>query len=101
MQDKFTTRQEEALQYGLSEPQLSQIGVPYLHQQGLNGTGIRILVIDSGFDILHEAFENMNIVYQYDFINNINGTVANQIWDDSGQVTHGTHVLSILGKKPY
>jgi len=77
------------IDYGSSLGQLEQIGVPELHRQGYHGEGVRICVLDSGFDNLgHEAFRELQIVDQWDFVD---GNA-----DVSGD-GHGTHVLSVLG----
>ena len=91
-------------EYGPSLAQLAQIGVVALHGEGYRGQGIRIAVLDNGFHYTeHQAFEQMRIVEEFDFVNN-DEIVSDQ--DDqpttgdetaSNQNIHGAQVLSILG----
>lgn len=77
------------LDYGDSYPQLAQIHVPELHDAGLTGEGIRICILDAGFDQLaHEAFAGLRVVGTWDFLE---GDA-----DVSGDA-HGSQVLSVLG----
>jgi serine protease AprX len=75
--------------YGNSFDQNDLINVPQVHDLGYTGAGVTICVMDAGFgNLTHEAFQNMNIIAMYDFV------------DDSpimGSHSHGTAVLSILG----
>ncbi len=83
--------------YGDSEEQIQQISAHELHNLGFTGQGIRILVMDTGFDLTHNAFLNINLVGQWDFINNDNET-ANENADEQNQNQdyHGTAVLSTI-----
>ena len=78
----------EALDYGNSFQQLSMIGVTKLHNLGYRGEGIRIAVLDSGFDDLnHTAFDSLNVAYMWDFVDGNS---------DAGGDSHGSTVLSIM-----
>lgn len=84
-----------ALDYGQSYDQLELSNIPQVHELGFNGQGVTICVMDAGFNNLsHEVFQNMNIIAEWDFVNN-DSNVDNE--SDSGDGTHGTAVLSILG----
>ena len=84
-----------AFDYGPSAGQLSQIGVPAVHELGLHGEGVMVAVFDTGFDTLaHEAFAAMSIVDRHDFVNG-DDDVANG--SDRGEGSHGTETLSVLG----
>ncbi|MBP7459650.1 MAG: S8 family serine peptidase [Candidatus Delongbacteria bacterium] len=77
--------------------QIRQIRVDLLHQEGYHGEGIRIGILDTGFDLDHEAFKTMKVIYKYDVINN-DTIVRNETGQDgNGQDRHGTNCLSILG----
>ena len=77
------------LNYGNSLTQNNLINVPQVHNLGYTGSGITICVMDAGFgNLTHEAFQSMNIIAMYDFVNNS---------PVMGSHSHGTAVLSILG----
>lgn len=66
--------------------------VDRMHAAGFTGAGIRIAVIDSGFDTTVHAFGETKIEYAVDVTSN--STIVND-----NCATHGTHVLSIVGAK--
>jgi serine protease AprX len=76
--------------------QLQQLGVDKLHQIGITGKNVKILVIDSGFRRTHNALRNVNVLDTYDFIHGI-PDVDNQPNDHAQQYFHGTRVLSLIG----
>lgn len=84
------------LEYGESFTQNNQINVPPLHNVGLNGAGIIIGMLDSGFNNLqHEALDHLNILATWDFVNN-----DDNVSDEAGQMgngNHGTYTLSVIG----
>ncbi|MBD3366974.1 MAG: S8 family serine peptidase [Candidatus Eisenbacteria bacterium] len=84
------------LDYGSSQSQLEQIQVPLLHDDGFDGGGVLIAMLDTGFDTDHEAFRHLDIVGERDFINDDTET-ANELGDPSGQDSHGTATLSCVG----
>lgn len=59
--------------------------------RGIDGSGVAIVILDTGIDATHPAFlradGSSRIVYQYDFVN------GDEIADD--REGHGTHVASI------
>ena len=83
--------------YGYAQDQIEQINVHELHEQGFTGEGVRILLLDTGFDLTHNALSNINVVAQWDVINDDDET-ANETneEDDEGQDYHGTAVLSTI-----
>ncbi len=79
---------DESLSYGNSFGQLNMIGVIELHNLGYLGEGIRIAVLDSGFDNLeHVAFKSIQISHKWDFVEGDG---------DPGGDDHGSKVLSIM-----
>ena len=86
------------IDYGGSEAQMNQINCIAAHESGFYGQGVRVLYIDTGYDLTHEAFDSLNLIYQYDFINNDLNT-ANETDEEvvNGQDNHGTLCLSVLG----
>ncbi len=81
--------------YGQSLAELEQINVPKVHDMGYTGSGIIICVMDAGVSNLqHEVFDNINILDQYDFVNN-DSDVSNE--GDLGDGSHGTWTLALIG----
>lgn len=83
-----------SIDYGLAAGQLEMIHVPEVHALGYNGTGVTIVIIDSGFMKTHPAFQNLKIVAEYDFLDNDTDT---QSIPPDAQNIHGTATLSNLG----
>ncbi|MBW2464978.1 MAG: S8 family serine peptidase [Deltaproteobacteria bacterium] len=83
--------------YNLTANQLLQIGVPYLHACGLDGTGVVIAVQDTGFHLEHDVFAGLQVLAERDFIND-DDTTANETEEESrwAQDSHGTQVLSSI-----
>ncbi len=76
------------LDYGQSLSQLSQIGVPAVHDLGVTGRGVLIANFDAGFsNLTHEAFQGLNLTARYDFV-----AKREQLGGDS----HGTATLGVL-----
>lgn len=98
--DMAGERAATTLDYGYAASQLTQIGLPCLHQAGYNGQGIVIAVLDTGFTVTHEAFNDpchpLQVIAQYDFIND-DTNVGSESGDPPGQHSHGTQVLSTIG----
>jgi hypothetical protein len=80
----------------LTSFQLSQIGLDQLHLRGWTGEGVRIGVLDTGYELDHGVFASMTLLGAYDFING-DDDPSWQAGDPPGQSNHGTAVLSILG----
>lgn len=81
-----------SLDYGYSLNQLAQMRVPELHDMGLSGKGILVCMLDSGFNTLdHEAFDHLDIVATWDFVNN-----DPLVFDETGQMGNGDHGTSTL-----
>lgn len=103
--DTLTGIQESFLakngQYGNSFTQLDQIGIPDLHAAGLTGKGVRIALLDAGFDKRHEVFQKIlkenRLVATRDFVFNDNIVYNQNQWDiDNNQESHGTSVWSLI-----
>lgn len=89
-------------QYGESIYQLSQIQANELLELGYNGSGtetgsspILIGILDTGFRRDHEALEHVNVVAEYDFIQDDTVT-SNEDGDHPSQDMHGTTVLGTI-----
>ncbi len=83
--------------YGFSWDQIAQIQVNTAHDSGYTGQGVRVLVMDTGFWLEHQAFDNLNLVAQWDVIND-DSVCANENNTEMvyGQDSHGTMVLSTM-----
>ncbi len=82
--------------YGPSLTQNQQINVVAVHNTGNYGQGVRICVMDAGFNRLsHESFQNMNIIATWDFVNNRPYVGDGQ--GGMGEGSHGTQTLSTIG----
>jgi len=82
--------------YGAATRQLDMLHVPEAHAMGLHGEGVLIAVLDSGFDLTHEAFRHLEVRARRDFVNRDDDPSYDPRTDVRGQANHGTHVLSIL-----
>ena len=77
---------------------MNQIHCIAAHELGFHGQGVRVLYIDTGYDLTHEAFDSLNLIYQYDFINDdLNTTNETDEEIENSQDNHGTLCLSVLG----
>lgn len=85
------------LDYGFSGIQNELIRVDAVHNFGIHGEGVFIGLLDDGFDIRnHPAFQAINVVTAWDFINNDGNTFFEGSQDCGSQGSHGTSVLSIM-----
>lgn len=88
--------------YGESLEQLDMVQATSLLEMGLNGSGqsaggdpVRICLLDSGFDLNHEAFEHISVIAQRDFVQG-DSVTSNQPGDHPDQDRHGTLVLGAV-----
>ncbi|EGG24198.1 hypothetical protein DFA_06345 [Cavenderia fasciculata] len=72
----------------------TQINVPVAHSNGYNGTGVIILMMDSGYLKNHTAFAHLTFLDEYDFVDNKTDTQGPM---GDPQNTHGTATLSTIG----
>ena len=85
------------IDYGSSFNQIEQINCRIPHIAGYYGQGVRVLYIDTGFELNHEAYDSLNLIGQYDFINN-DQNAANETDQEilENQDDHGTLCLSVM-----
>ena len=85
--------------YGPNWRAIRQLGIPAAHSLGFTGQGIRIAIIDTGFEPAHEALNTRLVTAQRDFIQGDNSVAnaPNERTDSLDQEIHGTWVWSILG----
>jgi len=93
---QYFPEKQTDLDYGESLQQNEMIHVPEVHNLGISGQGVLVAVFDTGFHLLHEAFDSLHVIAQYDFINHDENT-DNEEGDSGAQNWHGSLVLSILG----
>ncbi|MEW6194716.1 MAG: S8 family serine peptidase [Bacteroidota bacterium] len=85
------------LDYGPSLTQNELSEIPVVHDLGINGSGVLIGLLDTGFRWQStESVETRTVIAERDFIQGDNVT-GNQAGDASGQDSHGTNVFSIIG----
>ena len=84
------------LNYGNSRTQIEQIQANFLHESGFSGDGIVIGLLDTGFSLDHTALQPVDVLAQYDFVNNDNNPADEIGQDDPGEDDHGSVVLGIL-----
>ena len=97
--------------YGPSYTQDELIKIPEVQAKGIDGNGVIIGLLDSGFRWkTHESLEARKVIAEYDFVFD-DSVTANQdsvivtpdsgkvinVGDIPGQDTHGTNVFSIIG----
>src|SRR6266550_3040223 len=81
---------------GPSEMPYRQLHLRPLTDQGIDATGVRIGIFDSGFDTANPAFNGITITAQHDFVFN-DDTVRDQPGKDaSGAQFHGTATWSLF-----
>lgn len=84
------------LNYGSSYTQLNQINVPDVHDLGFSGEGVIVCMMDTGYYKDHESFAALDVIAEWDFIND-DGNTQNEGGDDWYQHYHGTATWSALG----
>lgn len=83
--------------YGSSLTQMELMNAVQVHNIGVSGRGVLIGMLDTGFRWKeHEAMQNLNVIAEYDFIQNDTVT-ANQDGDALSQDSHGTSTMSLVG----
>ncbi len=86
--------------YGPSYLQALQVNAVEAHRRGITGHGLLMAVIDGGFELSHECFERLDVVADWDVVEN--DDYSGQEPDDPDwQAAHGTGCLSeIAGYSP-
>ena len=84
------------LSYGNSLVQNDMLNIPLCHDLGLDGSGVLVGMIDTGFKYRDETiFHRLNVKDEYDFHFGDDIT-ENQEGDAANQHEHGTLTLSVL-----
>ncbi|WP_207506825.1 S8/S53 family peptidase [Telluribacter humicola] len=90
--DKLETL--ETIDYGRTFDQLALLGVPTLHEKGIQGQGVLIAIFDSGFSranqlgYLKHLFDDKRVLDTHDFV-----ARDGDVYDDDD---HGLNVLSTI-----
>ncbi len=92
----FSVTDTNRFNYGTSFTQVNQIDVPALHNLGIYGQDVVIGVFDNGFrNPLHQAFDSMQIIATYDFVDHKVSVIPNNTSTSFG--SHGVWTLSTIG----
>jgi len=81
--------------YGFALPGIRQLAIDEVHRLGFTGQGVRIAVLDAGFDLTHEAVASLNVVEAWNFIHG-DSVVSDRPGEPPGGAEHGTRTLSII-----
>jgi hypothetical protein len=84
--------------FGPSAMPLRRLNLFPLVENGLTGAGVRLAVLDTGFETEIETFVGATIGAQQDFIFN-DSIVRNEAADAASASTHGTSVWSLLAAR--
>lgn len=84
----------DAFNYGASLSQIQMLGADAMHDQGYNGKGMLVAILDAGFlnsntnPALSPLFSDKRVVVTYDFVAN-----ETSVYEDH---SHGNNVFSIM-----
>jgi serine protease AprX len=81
--------------YGAGAWAVRQLGTPALHALGLRGAGVRVALLDGGFNTLHPYLAGATIVAQHDFVYG-DSVVRDQPGEAQGEMAHGTATWSLI-----
>jgi subtilisin family serine protease len=81
--------------YGPSEMPYRQLNVRPLADDGVTGAGVRIAILDAGFNTLDPAFAGVTVAAQRDFVFG-DSVVRDEANDAPGAQFHGTAVWSLF-----
>ncbi|MGB9561381.1 MAG: S8 family peptidase [bacterium] len=83
--------------YGYSTLPIYQLEINRMHRIGFNGEGVRICLLDTGARLTHRAFDSLQVVATWDFINNDPDISYDPTQDYPEQPYHGTYTLGVIG----
>lgn len=98
-QNQLLNKSSFSLNYGLSLKQNLLSDIPVVHDLGINGKGVLIGLLDTGFRWkTHPSLKNAKVIAEKDFIQNDDITANDSSKGDAtNQDKHGTAVFSIIG----
>ncbi len=86
--------------HGMAEEQLAQVAITDMHDAGFTGGGMVIGVLDTGFLLTHEAFNQpanpLDVIAEWDFVND-DPVTGPEPGDPGSQHWHGSIVLGTIG----
>lgn len=88
----------EPIDYGLSTAPLAQLNVPAAHELGFTGAGIRVAILDTGFDPDHESLTALPLLGARDYIGG-DGEVRSEAGEPLDAERHGTWIWSLAGAR--
>jgi len=95
-QDRSFSGEAHQLNYGNSFEQNDMLNIPLCHDLGLDGSGVLVGMIDTGFKYRDETiFQRLKVEDEYDF-HFRDAITENQEGDTTAQHEHGTLTLSVL-----
>lgn len=74
---------------------VQHIGSHVVHDQRINGTGVKIAILDTGIDFSHPDLKN-NFKSGVSFAQDLDGKIINPDGLDDSYNSHGTHVAGII-----
>jgi hypothetical protein len=86
----------DATDAGGSFAQIDMLRIPEVHAMGLRGEGVLICVLDSGFELGHEALRHLEVRAVRDFVFGDEDPGYDPRTDVRTQADHGTAVLSTI-----
>jgi hypothetical protein len=72
-----------------------QLNLPELHTRGLRGAGVRLAMLDAGFDTQHPFMSLARVIAQRDFVYD-DSVVRDQPGETQGEMEHGTETWSLI-----
>ncbi len=82
--------------YGPTFKQLDLMQVPAMHSLGLNGQGVLVCILDSGFRTIHQALTNLQVLATRDFVHGDTTVDDEPGQDDPGEASHGTYTTACI-----
>lgn len=81
--------------YGNNAWAIFQLRIDQLHLRGLRGAGVRVAMLDAGFNTLHPFMDSATVIAERDFVYN-DSVVRDQPGETQGEMSHGTGTWSLV-----
>ncbi|HUH12328.1 MAG TPA: S8 family serine peptidase, partial [Longimicrobiales bacterium] len=86
----------DSADYGLAWAPLSRLNVPAAHDLGFTGAGVRMAILDTGFDPDHESLAPLTLLGARDYIGG-DDEVRSEPGEPLDAERHGTWIWSLAG----